>query len=431
MRNISAGCQVSNAVILSALTIEYAMFFLDSARASDRLLLLGFVMLTYAITCNNHERSIHLEYERELALMLKAFFADLIMGVFGTAVCKGADLYTAHGVLCSGKPYRVAFIHLILLHLLTVFLLCVFWNLVVYPGKRGSILYIYEKQKPPSVGEKDAVVSVTEDAHTLQSMMDRYERIYLYDMSAIRRNDILKYCFAMGKDVYITAKLSDVQLRYSYLTQNLDCPIYYSQKPGLPKRAQVVKRVLDIMGALLGLLTFAPVFLLIVAAIKIEDQGPVFFRQTRCTVGNRCFQIIKFRSMVCGAEESGGPMLADYEDIRITRVGRMLRKCKLDELPQLFNILKGDMSFVGPRPERPELIRETVKHIPEFAFRTSVKAGLTGYAQVHGDYHTDFLEKLKWDLIYIENYSLILDIKILLMTIPAILHGDKQGKRTK
>mgnify|MGYP004573735221 FL=1 len=140
------------------------------------------------------------------------------------------------------------------------------------------------------------------------------------------------------------------------------------------------------------------------------------------------FQIIKFRSMIVGAEKIAGVQLAENRDSRMTRVGYILRKYKLDELPQLINIFKGEMSFVGPRPERPELIEEISEKVPEFTFRTTVRAGLTGYAQVHGDYHTEFLDKLKWDLMYIENFSLMLDLKILLMTIPVVLGGTDDVK---
>lgn len=142
--------------------------------------------------------------------------------------------------------------------------------------------------------------------------------------------------------------------------------------------------------------------------------GPLYQRHEK-------FEIYKFRSMITDAEKNRGPQLATKHDKRLTRVGRFLRNTKLDELPQLVNILKGDMSFVGPRPERPEFIAKAVEDIPEFVLRTKVKAGLTGYAQVMGNYNTSFLDKLKWDLMYIENYSLFLDFKILLMTAIAIL----------
>lgn len=128
--------------------------------------------------------------------------------------------------------------------------------------------------------------------------------------------------------------------------------------------------------------------------------------------------------MIMGAEEKSGPQIAGKKDERMTRVGYVLRKFKIDELPQLINIFRGDMSFVGPRSERPEIIAEIVEDVPEYTFRATVPAGLTGYAQVHGDYHTEFLDKLKWDLMYIENHSLMLDLKIILMTVPVVLRGS-------
>ena len=165
------------------------------------------------------------------------------------------------------------------------------------------------------------------------------------------------------------------------------------------------------------------IFLIVAIAIKLEDGGSVFYRQDRCTKGGKVFSILKFRSMV-EHDEIGKLHITEHKDKRITKVGYVIRKTKIDELPQLVNILKGDMSLVGPRPERPELIEDILKDIPEYTFRTTVKAGLTGYAQVHGDYHTDFLEKLRWDMIYIENYSLLLDLKIVLMTIPTLIRGS-------
>ena len=173
----------------------------------------------------------------------------------------------------------------------------------------------------------------------------------------------------------------------------------------------------------LALIILSPVFLAVAIAIKCEDGDDVFYRQTRCTKDMKEFQIIKFRSMVMGAEETWGPVLAENGDNRMTKVGCFIRKWKLDELPQLINIFMGDMSFVGPRPERPEIMADIVKAVPEFVYRTTVLAGLTGYAQVHSEYHTDFRDKLKWDLMYIENYSLMLDFKIILMTVPAIIRG--------
>ena len=168
----------------------------------------------------------------------------------------------------------------------------------------------------------------------------------------------------------------------------------------------------------------SPVMLITAAAVKLYDGGPVLYKQVRLTRHDRKFEIYKFRSMVVDAESDGVAKLARENDDRITPVGRIIRATRIDELPQLFNILKGDMSFAGPRPERPEIMEEYCKEIPEFAFRTRVKAGLTGYAQVYGKYNTTPYDKLKLDLFYISNYSMWTDIKLILMTLKIVLKKD-------
>ena len=165
-------------------------------------------------------------------------------------------------------------------------------------------------------------------------------------------------------------------------------------------------------------------------AVKCYDGGSIFYAQTRLTKDGKPFRVLKFRSMIADAEKDGKPRLAGEDDDRITPVGKFLRKCRLDELPQLINILKGEMSVVGPRPERPELTEEYCRDMPEFRYRLKVKAGLTGYAQVTGVYDTVPFDKLKMDLMYIEHYSMLMDLRIILMTIKTmILPGNTNEKR--
>ena len=159
-------------------------------------------------------------------------------------------------------------------------------------------------------------------------------------------------------------------------------------------------------------------------AVKLYDGGPVLYKQVRCTTNGRQFRILKFRSMRMDAEEDGVARLASKKDSRITPVGKFIRKVRLDELPQLFNIIKGDMSFIGPRPERPEIIAQYLEVMPEFVYRMKVKAGLAGYAQVYGKYNTTPYDKLKLDLAYIENYSVWLDLKLMLLTLKVLLWPD-------
>ena len=172
---------------------------------------------------------------------------------------------------------------------------------------------------------------------------------------------------------------------------------------------------MDIVFSSLGILIASPFMIIIALAIKLYDKGPVFYKQERITKDAKPFMIYKFRSMTVHSEDAGA-RLAAKGDARVTPVGRVIRAIHFDELPQLFNILKGDMSMVGPRPERQIIADEYAEAIPEFVLRLKVKAGLTGYAQVYGKYNTTPYDKLKLDLTYIENYSAWLDIRILLLT---------------
>ena len=192
---------------------------------------------------------------------------------------------------------------------------------------------------------------------------------------------------------------------------------------GLTAGQAIIKRSIDIIVAVTGIIISSPIMLICAAAVKCYDRGPVFYRQERLTLHGRVFRIFKFRSM-CVDSEKNGARLASKNDSRITPVGKVLRNLHFDELPQLFNVLKGDMSIVGPRPERKAILREYQREIPEFYYRLKVKAGLTGYAQVYGKYNTTPYDKLKLDLFYIENYSVLLDLKLMLMTFKILFQKE-------
>ena len=164
--------------------------------------------------------------------------------------------------------------------------------------------------------------------------------------------------------------------------------------------------------------------IIVALLIKLYDGGPALFKQKRLTIDGKVFEVYKFRSMIVDAEKDGVARLASKNDNRITPIGKFIRAVRLDELPQLLNILKGDMSIVGPRPERPEIAEEYMKDMPEFAYRLKVKAGLTGYAQILGKYNTTPRDKLLLDMMYIEKYSLFLDIKLMLMTIKILFMSE-------
>lgn len=250
--------------------------------------------------------------------------------------------------------------------------------------------------------------------------MERYDGVIIGDMPSHERNILLKYCFQHSIRSYSVPKISDILLKSSAELNLFDSPLLLSRNIGLTLEQQFVKRIVDIIGSLAGIILSSPFFLLIAICIKLTDGGPVFYTQTRLTKNGKPFKIYKFRTMIQNAEKDGIPRLAAEGDPRILPIGRILRRTRLDELPQIYNIFKGDMSLVGPRPERPELVEEFTAEIPEFPSRMQVKAGLTGYAQVYGKYNTTAYDKLKLDLTYIRNYSILLDLKLILMT-PKIL----------
>lgn len=244
----------------------------------------------------------------------------------------------------------------------------------------------------------------------------KYDALIVGDIPSHERNLIIKYCFQEGVRTYSIPKISDILLRSSEEFNLFDSPLLLSRNVGLQIEQEWMKRVMDIVISLLGLAVTSPLFVLFSACIKMTDGGPVFYTQERLTKDGAVFRILKFRTMVQDAEKYSGAQLAKKDDPRILPVGRILRATRLDELPQLINILRGEMSLVGPRPERPEIAAQIEEKIPEFAYRLKVKAGLTGLAQVYGKYNTTFYDKLKLDLTYIRNYSIFLDLKLIIMT---------------
>jgi exopolysaccharide biosynthesis polyprenyl glycosylphosphotransferase len=200
-----------------------------------------------------------------------------------------------------------------------------------------------------------------------------------------------------------------------------DVPVIEVVKNPRDDLAYLVKRLTDFgLAAVLGVVSL-PVALLAAIAVKLGSRGPVFYRQRRVGQGGAQFTIWKFRTMFDHAEDASGPVLAQHEDRRVTPVGRVLRATRIDEIPQLWNVLNGTMSLIGPRPERPEFVRRYAEEIPGYLERLQVKPGLTGLAQVNGEYHTSPAYKLKYDLAYIYNYSITLDLKIMAETVKVMV----------
>ncbi len=287
--------------------------------------------------------------------------------------------------------------------------------LVIY-GERDPGDLIHKMNSRKDKYEVSGKVHVQIGEEKIHEMMEDYDGVIIWDLPSEIRNRFLKYCFAHSIRCYFSPKISDVILTGSERIHLFDTPLMVSRNMGLSVDQRAAKRAMDIVISGLGILVFSPLMVLIAILIKLYDRGPVFYFQDRLTKDKKEFRIRKFRSMRVDSEKDGA-RLASKHDSRITPVGRVLRNLHLDELPQLFNVLAGDMSLVGPRPERDCIMQEYLEEIPEFDYRLKVKAGLTGYAQVYGKYNTTPYDKLKLDLFYIENYSFLLDIKLLFMTV--------------
>ncbi len=288
--------------------------------------------------------------------------------------------------------------------------------LLIYSGKSIETFEKKLKERRDQFIIKTAV-SADLPLEELKKHLDRYNTVMLWDIPANDRNNIFKICYEESKRIYVIPKISDIILNGSAPVHLFDTPLLLTEGNPLEYEERIIKRGMDLILSLLLIIITSPIMLITAVIIKLWDRGPVFYKQIRCTKNSREFEIIKFRSMVVDAEKQGVAVLATENDPRITPVGRFIRKCRIDELPQLFNVLAGDMSFVGPRPERPEFIAKFKETMPEFAYRMKVKAGITGYAQLYGKYNTLPYDKLKFDLYYIEQYSIWLDIKLMILTL--------------
>lgn len=303
-------------------------------------------------------------------------------------------------------------------------------KLVIIYGERAAAELVKKMSRRVDKYMICESVSADHSLKDMQTAIDKYEGVILCDMPGQIRNDILKYCFEKKIRVYVAPKISDIIIRGAEDIRLFDTPLLLCRNSGLTLEQRFVKRLFDLLFSIIVGIIFLPISIVIAILIKLEDGGSVLYKQKRLTIDDRIFYVYKFRSMIPNAEQHGAQLATDHDN-RVTKVGRILRKCRLDEIPQILNILKGDMSVVGPRPERPELAHKYEKDIPEFDFRLRVKAGLTGYAQVTGLYDTSPYDKLKMDMMYIEQYSLLLDLRIIMMTIKTMIFPGESNEGTK
>lgn len=294
-----------------------------------------------------------------------------------------------------------------------------------FPARRSIIIYDIRRGMKDLINEYGLskkfdvkkTTSVNECLNDL-SVIDDMEVVFLSGIHSHDRNTILKYCLYKNKQVYMIPRVGDVIMSSARQMHMFHLPMMRVQRYNPNPGYLIAKRLFDIITSSLALIILSPIFLVTAIAIKSTDKGPVFYKQCRLTKNGKKFMIHKFRSMRVDAEKDGVARLSTGEkDDRITPIGKIIRKCRIDELPQLIDILSGNLSVVGPRPERPEIAEQYYKDLPEFQLRLQAKAGLTGYAQIYGKYNTTPYDKLQMDLMYIAHPSFAEDIRLCFATI--------------
>ncbi|MFR3729869.1 exopolysaccharide biosynthesis polyprenyl glycosylphosphotransferase [Lacrimispora sp.] len=360
---------------------------------------------------------------------------DIIYSQVLSGICLNAVTYLQ---ICLLDRHFVNVVPLIILTIVQFMIITVWTNLfqwiysLVFPAKKMLLIYGERsvfglKAKINTRNDKYNIcetVDIKKGMDYIFKRVENYEAVIIGDIPSQYRNIIMKYCFEKSIRTYLSPKISDIILRGSDDMHIFDTPLLISRNNGFTFEQKLLKRITDIAFSILMILVTSPIMLITAVLIKLYDGGTIIHKQTRLTMGGREFDVYKFRSMIMNAEKDGIARLSAEGDVRITPIGKLIRRTRIDELPQLFNILKGEMSLVGPRPERPQIAAEYREYMPEFDYRLKVKGGLTGYAQIYGKYNTTPYDKLKMDLMYIENYSFRLDLKLILMTLKVIFMKD-------
>ena len=296
-------------------------------------------------------------------------------------------------------------------------------ELVIIGASDHTIQTVIEKINPSLKG-LDLNMSEPikyQDRGAIRAAVRRQAEVFICpDVPEDAKSEIILMCAKQRTVAYVVPQFYEISLYRSRLINLNDLMVFLLDRMALSFEQRLIKRAFDIVFSILAIILTSPLMLFAAIGIKVMDGGKVFFKQERLTIDNKPFNIIKFRTMIENAESATGAVISGKDDPRVTKFGKLLRRTKIDELPQFFNVLAGDMSVVGPRSERPEFVTNFEKEIPGYSQRFAVKAGITGLAQVAGNYDTTPQDKLRYDLLYIKNYSILQDIKIIFSTVRAI-----------
>ena len=362
------------------------------------------------------------------SLILSVLFTDVVAHFFMcimnvTVVHNGKFVY----------EYPLLLLATFVIQVFLIILMSYTCNDLYFSFKKPQNCIIVARQAEPTegiiakVGRYKKQYNITKVVYTNQpdifKEIDTADAVFFYNLSVSERNAYVEYCYHFKKDIYYSVELSDIVAMSGKRVYFDDKSMIHAGVSGITFEQRIIKRLMDLVIACFGLLITSPIFLFTAICIKAEDKGPVFYKQKRATYGGRSFEVLKFRSM--RTEDGSIHRSVTKNDDRITKVGRFIRKFRIDELPQLINVLRSDMSIVGPRPEMLENVEKYTRELPEFQYRNRAKAGLTGMAQIYGKYNTSPKDKLILDMTYINQYSIWLDIKLIFRTLLVLLTPDQ------
>ncbi|MDO5457008.1 MAG: sugar transferase [Atopococcus tabaci] len=312
----------------------------------------------------------------------------------------------------------------VLLLVWRLIVLRIYWStsgtsrVMIIGGEAEAKQALYSFIQADSKQYKVNALNVSNHYTNVVENLDETDVYYLLeDIDEAEQSRIISLLTFQEKRIFLSSDFQNITLMDNKVMNIDDESIIAVSRFEIPPENDLIKRIFDLMLSIMMLIVTSPILLVTALAVKLDSKGPVFYRQTRITRGGKEFDVLKFRSMRQDAEKLSGPVLAQEDDPRVTKVGRIIRSLRIDELPQLFNVLKGEMSLVGPRPERPYFVDQFIDRNQYYALRHHVRAGITGYAQVYGKYSTNFTNKLRFDLLYIKNYSIGLDLQILFQTV--------------
>ena len=434
-RTVVRGVKLLNLALMTAVAVLFwRLFYAAGSSAHMTTALIGGIYFLLYMTYGRIYESFLLSLVRITEMVYSQALALLM---------SDGILY---GVLCLMERRFVNFLPILGLFacqliLSVIWCVCAHkWYFAIFPAKRtavihdrgrdvGALIHTYGLSKKFDVRR---TVTVEECLAGNFSVLDRMQTVFLCGIGSHNRNLILKQCVERGITVYVMPKIGDIIMSGAKQMHLFHLPFLRVGRYDPAPEYLFIKRLFDILVSACALILLSPLMVAVAIVIR-RDGGPAFYRQCRLTKDGKRFNVLKFRSMRVDAEKDGVARLATEKDDRITPVGHFIRKCRIDELPQLINILRGDMTIVGPRPERPEIAAKYEQELPEFSLRLQAKAGLTGYAQVYGKYNTTPYDKLQMDLMYIAHPSFLEDLRIIFATIkilflPESTEGVAEGQ---